>query len=46
MNGVDASVNNPITFLSEYPSEITAAAVSVTVNQQLSGNISYAYSIT
>ena len=45
MNGVDTSINNPLTFLSVYPNEISSASVPVYVSEHLSGNISYAYSI-
>ena len=41
MNGVDTSTNNPITFLSEYPGLISTSSVPYTVDQHLSGNITY-----
>ncbi|HZW58181.1 MAG TPA: hypothetical protein VFF30_17970 [Nitrososphaerales archaeon] len=45
MAGGNTSVNNPSSFLSVYPNEISTANVPVTLTQHLSGNITYSYSI-
>jgi hypothetical protein len=45
MTGV-STANNSTSFLAVYPNEITVAATPATVDQHLSGNITYYYDIT
>ena len=46
MTGVNTSTNNPITFLPVYPNLVSVHTVPATVSQQLTGNITYQYTIT
>ena len=46
MAGVNTSTNNPGPYLSVYPNEISTATTPVTVTKNLSGNISYSYTIS
>lgn len=46
MAGVNTAINNPVPFLSVFPNEISVASVPITVNQHLTGNISYYFVIT
>ena len=46
LKGVDTSVNNPSTFLGIYPNLVSVKSVPITVSQQLSGNITYSFTIT
>jgi len=45
MAGVSTATNNPAPFLATYPNELSVAAVPSTVNQHLTGNIDYYFSI-
>jgi len=46
LNGVDTSTNNPGPFLSVYPNLVNEKSIPVSVDQTLSGGITYHYTIT
>jgi hypothetical protein len=46
LTGVNTSTNNPVNFLPVYPNLVSVHTLPATVSQQLTGNISYQYTIT